>query len=124
MSRSGLLMERYHQDLDQATMTLEDMAPLRLGVDWTVTGDDGAAEQHWTRLRHGVLVHGAGAGRDEADTRVRIGRAAPLGLVGGRAGPEELEASGDLVVDGARDALPRLLGVLDPPDPGFAIVTP
>ncbi|MHC1558941.1 alkyl/aryl-sulfatase [Actinomycetospora sp. C-140] len=99
-------------------------AELRLGVDWTVTGDDGAAEQHWTRLRHGVLVHGAGTGRDEADARVRIGRTALLGLVGGRSGPEALEASGDLVVDGARDALPRLLGVLDPPDPGFAIVTP
>ncbi|GLZ47848.1 hypothetical protein Acsp06_40330 [Actinomycetospora sp. NBRC 106375] len=97
---------------------------LRLGVDWTVTADDGSAEQHWTRLRNGVLVHGPGSGRDAGDARVRIGRTALLGLIGGRVGTEELEASGDLVVAGVHDALPRLLGVLDPPDPGFAIVTP
>jgi alkyl sulfatase BDS1-like metallo-beta-lactamase superfamily hydrolase len=97
---------------------------LRAGIDWTVTGPDGAEEQHWPQLGNGVLTHGEGSGRGGADATIRIGRQALLGLFSGTAGAEELEKAGDMTIDGSRDVLARLLGVLDAPDPGFAIVTP
>ena len=42
----------------------------------------------------------------------------------GRATPEQLLGSGRLAVDGDAMALGQLLGLLDPPDRSFAIVTP
>jgi alkyl sulfatase BDS1-like metallo-beta-lactamase superfamily hydrolase len=97
---------------------------LRLGIDWTVTGPDGTEEKHWSRLGNGVLVHGTGSGRETADATVRLSRQALLGLVSGQASAEDLAKAGDLTVDGSTDVLGRLLGVLEPSDPGFAIVTP
>ncbi|MHA6622656.1 alkyl/aryl-sulfatase [Pseudonocardia sp. DLS-67] len=97
---------------------------LRVGIEWMITGPDGTEERHWSRLRNGVLTHGTGSGRGDADATVRIDRQALLALLSGRTGAGELERAGNLTVDGARDVLDRLLGVLDTPDPGFAIVTP
>ncbi|MCR3718363.1 MULTISPECIES: alkyl/aryl-sulfatase [Prauserella salsuginis group] len=97
-------------------------AATQAGIDWTVTAED--EQHHWTRLSNGVLVHGTGIGREPADARIRVGRSALIALVTGRSTPDELERSGDLAIDGPTDVLARLLGVLDPPDPGFAIVTP
>jgi alkyl sulfatase BDS1-like metallo-beta-lactamase superfamily hydrolase len=48
----------------------------------------------------------------------------PNEVVAGSATPEELMASGRLAVEGDQAKLGELLGLLDPPDPGFAIVTP
>jgi alkyl sulfatase BDS1-like metallo-beta-lactamase superfamily hydrolase len=96
-------------------------ASLRSAIDWTVTGPAGQ-EQHWSRLVNGVLAHGEGPGRGAADARIRISRAGLLGLAGGTSTPKDL--ADDLTVDGSADALDVLLGVLDRPDPGFAVVTP
>jgi alkyl sulfatase BDS1-like metallo-beta-lactamase superfamily hydrolase len=96
-------------------------ATLRSAIDWTVTGPAGR-EQHWSRLVNGVLAHGDGTGRGAPDARIRISRAGLLGLAGGTSTPDDL--AGDLSVDGSADALDILLGVLDRPDPDFAIVTP
>jgi alkyl sulfatase BDS1-like metallo-beta-lactamase superfamily hydrolase len=92
----------------------------RLAIEWefTDTGD-----RYHTALANGVLVHGPGPGRDTADARVGTTRAALLALLGG-APSADLAAAGDLTLDGAADALDRLTGVLEPPDPGFAIVLP
>lgn len=96
-------------------------AELRSAIDWTVTAPAGE-RRHWSRLAHGVLVHGAGTGRGTPDARVRISWAGLLGLASGTRGPADL--TDDLSVDGTADALDTLLGALDRPDPGFAIVTP
>jgi len=45
-------------------------------------------------------------------------------VVAGAAKIEELPASGPLAVEGDQSKLGELLGLLDPPDPNFAIVTP
>ncbi|GAA4868930.1 alkyl/aryl-sulfatase [Actinomycetospora straminea] len=92
---------------------------LTSAVDWTI--DDTA---YWTRLANGVLTHGEGTVRGGADARVAVARTGLLALLSGATTPEALTTSGDLTIDGAGDVLTTVLGVLDPPDPGFAIVTP
>jgi alkyl sulfatase BDS1-like metallo-beta-lactamase superfamily hydrolase len=42
----------------------------------------------------------------------------------GKAQLEDVLASGALSIDGDQSKLGELLGLLDPPDPRFAIVTP
>lgn len=67
-------------------------------------------------------MHGPGSGRGACDARVRISRAGLLDLASGVRTPDDL--TGDLSIDGAAEAIDTLLGALDQPDPGFAIVTP
>jgi alkyl sulfatase BDS1-like metallo-beta-lactamase superfamily hydrolase len=45
-------------------------------------------------------------------------------VIAGSATIEEIVTSGRLTIDGDQTALGRLLGLLDPPDPQFAIVVP
>ncbi|WP_243741782.1 alkyl/aryl-sulfatase [Actinomycetospora succinea] len=92
---------------------------LTLAADWTI---DGTA--YWTRLAHGVLTHGEGTVRGGSDARITVGRADLLAVLAGAATPDDLAASGRWSVEGAGDVVTTTLGVLDPPDPGFAIVTP
>jgi alkyl sulfatase BDS1-like metallo-beta-lactamase superfamily hydrolase len=71
-------------------------------------------------LRNGVLVHrrtGADAGTAHATIRL----ANKLRLLAFAAGDT---ASPGIEVDGDADALPSIMGVLDRPDPNFAIITP
>ncbi|MCD2192069.1 MBL fold metallo-hydrolase [Actinomycetospora endophytica] len=90
-----------------------------VAVDWTV---DGVA--YWSRLANGVLTHGEGTVRGGSDARVGVTRADLLALLGGATTVEALTGSGRLAIDGVGDVLTILLAVVDPPDPGFAIVTP
>jgi alkyl sulfatase BDS1-like metallo-beta-lactamase superfamily hydrolase len=92
----------------------------QLTIDWefTDTGD-----RYRTALGNGVLTHGPGSTRDAADARVTTTRSTLLALLGG-VPSADLTAAGDLTIDGDTDALDRLTGVLDRPDPGFAIVLP
>jgi alkyl sulfatase BDS1-like metallo-beta-lactamase superfamily hydrolase len=92
---------------------------LEVAIDWTIDED-----AYWSRLANGVLTHGEGTVRGGADVRVTVSRSPLLALLGGSTTPEALTRSGDLTIDGADDVVAILLGVLDPPDPGFAIVTP
>ena len=64
------------------------------------------------------------AGREDVQATVTIERSALNELILGRATPEELLGSGRLKVDGDAAALGQLLSLVDPPDRGFAIVTP
>ena len=75
-------------------------------------------------LANGVLRHRAGAPKGASDVTVRITRTAFDRLIVGAAAPPELIGDGELVIDGNAAAFGELLGLLDPPDPGFAIVTP
>jgi alkyl sulfatase BDS1-like metallo-beta-lactamase superfamily hydrolase len=83
-----------------------------LTIDWDFT-DEGT--QHRTALSNGVLVHWSGTRPGEADLTVTLTKPQLLALLAGQ-GPGSLTSTGDLGV------LQRLLGLLDTPDPGFAIV--
>ncbi|MFI5613899.1 alkyl/aryl-sulfatase [Amycolatopsis sp. NPDC051903] len=94
----------------------------RIVLDWTV-GDDPTG-QYWSRLSNGVFTHGPGPSREPAEAHVHLDKPALVALVAGGVAPAELAASDRLTVDGPAAVLTRLLAVLDPPDPDFAIVTP
>ncbi len=75
-------------------------------------------------LANGVLRHRVGAPQAEADAIVRVSRTGFDGLIAGVSQPQDLLAAGDLMIEGNAALFGELLGLLDPPDPNFAIVTP
>jgi alkyl sulfatase BDS1-like metallo-beta-lactamase superfamily hydrolase len=91
-------------------------------------------EMHWTlpdtgesyrvTLSNGVLTHRAGGSSGDEQLRVAVERAALNELLLGRATPADLAAAGRLTLEGDERVLGELLGLLDAPDPAFAIVTP
>jgi alkyl sulfatase BDS1-like metallo-beta-lactamase superfamily hydrolase len=95
---------------------------IRLAINWHVTDPD---EQHLLTLENGVLSHRAGGRSDpEGDATLIVERQALNELLGKEAELAELAESGRLRVEGDGLKLGELLGLLDEPDPGFAIVTP
>ena len=86
-----------------------------LTVDWTITD---LGERYRTLLSNGALVHFPDPPDDGAAVvTLRIAKPQLLGLVGGKdVGP--IDHDGDLSL------LAKLVALLDPPDPDFAIVTP
>jgi alkyl sulfatase BDS1-like metallo-beta-lactamase superfamily hydrolase len=91
-----------------------------LTIGWEVTDPD---EQHTIELRNGVLHHRPGRAA-AADATLIVERAALDQLLLKAADIGELAESGRLRVEGDGAKLGELLGLLDEPDPGFAIVTP
>ena len=91
-----------------------------LRIDWNVTDPD---EQHAITVRNGVLRHRPGS-HDDADAALVVEREALNQLLLEIADIGELAESGRLRVEGDGTKLGELLGLLDEPDPGFAIVTP
>ena len=96
-------------------------ADLRLRVDWTVTDPD---EEHRIEVRNGVLRHQPGRHDPPADAGLVVEREALNQLLLKTADVGELAEGGRLRVEGDGVKLGELLGLLDEPDPGFAIVTP
>jgi alkyl sulfatase BDS1-like metallo-beta-lactamase superfamily hydrolase len=96
-------------------------AEQHLRIDWRVSDPD---EQHALTVRNGVLRHKPGSHDDEADATLLVEREALNQLLLKTAEIGELAESGRLRVDGDGVKLGELLGLLDEPDPGFAIVTP
>jgi linear primary-alkylsulfatase len=92
-----------------------------LRIDWTVTVPD---EEHAITVRRGVLRHRPGNHDPAADARLVVEREALNQLLLKTADIGELAESGRLRVEGDGVKLGELLGLLDEPDPGFAIVTP
>jgi alkyl sulfatase BDS1-like metallo-beta-lactamase superfamily hydrolase len=92
-----------------------------LRIDWTVTDPD---EQHRITVRNGVLGHRPGSHDPAADATLIVEREALNQLLLKTAEIGELAESGRLRVEGDGVKLGELLGLLDEPDPGFAIVTP
>lgn len=80
-------------------------------------------EAYTATLRHGVLTHRRGAS-GAPDATIAVARSALNEVFTGGATPEQLLASGLMAVEGDAGKIGELLGLLDPPDPGFAIVTP
>lgn len=96
-------------------------AALRLRIDWTVTDPD---EEHRIEVRNGVMRHRPGSHDPPAEAALIVEREALNQLLLKAADVGELAESGRLRVEGDGVKLGELLGLLDEPDPGFAIVTP
>lgn len=92
-----------------------------LRIDWRATDPD---EQHAITVRNGVLRHRPDSHGDDADATLVVAREALNQLLLKTADIAELAESGRLRVEGDGAKLGELLGLLDEPDPGFAIVTP
>jgi alkyl sulfatase BDS1-like metallo-beta-lactamase superfamily hydrolase len=94
----------------------------RIAMRWSLPD---TAEEFLLVLENGVLRHRAGLpAADQVQATLTIERSALNELTLGRATPEQLLGSGRLTVEGDAMALGQLLGLLDPPDRSFAIVTP
>jgi alkyl sulfatase BDS1-like metallo-beta-lactamase superfamily hydrolase len=91
----------------------------RIVLNWAI--DD---ERYVMTLINGVLTHVRGKQDDHADATVTITRDAFDRVLLGVTPPMDLLASGELEVEGDGARLGVLLGLLDEPDPAFAIVTP
>jgi alkyl sulfatase BDS1-like metallo-beta-lactamase superfamily hydrolase len=111
------------QLLDAMAIRLDGQraAEHRLRIDWTVTDPD---EQHRITVRNGVMRHRPGSHDPPADASLVVDREALNQLLLKTADIGELAESGRLRVEGDGAKLGELLGLLDEPDPGFAIVTP
>jgi len=96
-------------------------AECHLRIEWNVSDPD---EQHAITVCNGVLRHRPGGHGDAADAALHVEREALNQLLLEIADIGELAESGRLRVDGDGAKLGELLGLLDDPDPGFAIVTP
>jgi alkyl sulfatase BDS1-like metallo-beta-lactamase superfamily hydrolase len=82
------------------------------------------ADDHYRlRLANGVLTYSSADRSDEADATLRMPRAALPFLAGGSVTPEAMAKAG-VELTGDAGVLQRLLSVLSPGDPDFAIVTP
>ena len=94
----------------------------RISLHWRFT-DTG--EQHAITLEHGVLTHRrSGDGTRTPDATIAAARSVLDELLMGTATFEDLVASGRLTIEGDPSKLGELFSLIDPPDPGFAIVTP
>jgi alkyl sulfatase BDS1-like metallo-beta-lactamase superfamily hydrolase len=93
----------------------------RLAIGWRVTDPD---ERRLLQVENGVLNHRPWKDGVEAEATLVVERQALNELLGGAADLAALAESGRLRVEGDAAALGELLGLLDEPDPGFAIVTP
>jgi alkyl sulfatase BDS1-like metallo-beta-lactamase superfamily hydrolase len=94
---------------------------LRLSFNWVFTDTD---ERHMLMLSNGVLIHSADRQSPLADATVLVERSALNELFAGITPMPELLQAGRLRVEGDAAKLGELLGLLDQPDPSFAIVTP
>jgi len=92
-----------------------------LRIDWVVTDPD---EARAVTVRNGVLRHRPGRHEPAAEAALFIDRKALDAMVLKTADVATLAESGRLRVEGDGAKLGELLGLLDDPDPGFAIVTP
>jgi alkyl sulfatase BDS1-like metallo-beta-lactamase superfamily hydrolase len=86
----------------------------RLAIDWVFT-DAGTTIR--TTLSNGALIQTDNPTRGKADLALRLTKMQLLGLLGG-GGLDGIDHTGDV------DVVQQLIGLLDAPDPSFAIVTP
>jgi alkyl sulfatase BDS1-like metallo-beta-lactamase superfamily hydrolase len=94
---------------------------LQLSFNWVFT-DTG--EHYLLRLSNGVLSQSPERQDPQANATVVVERAALDELFAGITPVAELLGAGRLRVEGDAAKLGELLGLLDEPDPSFAIVTP
>ncbi len=91
----------------------------RIVLNWRVD-----EETYAMTLENGVLNHLPDKQDPEPDASITVTRSSLTQVLLGAATPQDLLASGELKIDGDAMKLATLLGLLDEPDPNFAIVTP
>jgi alkyl sulfatase BDS1-like metallo-beta-lactamase superfamily hydrolase len=94
---------------------------LHLRIDWAISAP---GEEHALTVRNGVLRHRSGRHEPAADAALIVDRDALNQLLLKTADVAALAESGRLRVEGDGERIGELLGLLDEPDPAFAIVTP
>lgn len=92
-----------------------------LVLSWVVT-DVGTT--HVTELRNGALNHRTRATPAPGSTVFTLERSALIALVTGTVDLTPAITDGSVTVDGDPTDLQRLVGLLAPVDPDFAVVTP
>jgi alkyl sulfatase BDS1-like metallo-beta-lactamase superfamily hydrolase len=85
-----------------------------LTIDWDFTDQ---STRHRMTLSNGALIHWANPAPGGTDLTLTLTKPQLLGMLAGN-GLDGIQTQGD------PGALHQLLGLLDTPDPGFAIVTP
>jgi alkyl sulfatase BDS1-like metallo-beta-lactamase superfamily hydrolase len=93
----------------------------RLVVNWVITDEDAV---HVTELRNGVLIQRRVAAPVPGATTFTLTRPALIGAVMGTVDVLAALGDGTIVCDGDPGVLGRLVGLVAPVDPDFAIVTP
>ncbi|GAA1878931.1 alkyl sulfatase dimerization domain-containing protein [Pseudonocardia ailaonensis] len=88
---------------------------------WTFTE---TGRTYLTELRNGTLVHRWCAEPPAGATTLQLTKRALLMLIGGAVDPATAVEKGFVTVEGSVERLERLLAVLTPNNPQFAIVTP
>jgi len=89
----------------------------RLRINWTITGAGSGAEDYRMELSNGALIHFPTTLREEADLTITLTKAQLIGLL--------MESQTDGVdMSGDASTLATLVGLIDSPDPDFAVVTP
>ena len=111
------------QILDAVAVRLDGMRAAEEDVAMHLSLPD-TGEQFRITLSNGVLTHRQGPPAGAVELVVTITRAGLDALLTGGATPEALVAAGSVTIEGDRGVLARLAGLIDPPDPSFAIVTP
>jgi alkyl sulfatase BDS1-like metallo-beta-lactamase superfamily hydrolase len=94
---------------------------VELRIDWLIADPD---EEHALTVRNGVLRHRGGRHDPAAEAALHVDRAGLNQLLLDRDAIGPLAESGRLRIEGDGMKFGELLGLLDEPDPGFAIVTP
>ncbi|MET0306048.1 MAG: alkyl sulfatase dimerization domain-containing protein [Solirubrobacterales bacterium] len=92
-----------------------------LRIDWVIADPD---EEHALTVHNGVLHHRPGRHQAPADAALLLDREALDQLLLKTADVAALAESGRLRIEGDGEKIGELLGLLDEPDPGFAIITP
>ena len=92
-----------------------------LTIAFNVTDIDAS---YFVELRNGVLNYRDGDSTLAADTTITASRRALVGLIAGTIDVAAALGDGTIVIEGDQSSLARLVGLLSPVDPNFAIVTP
>lgn len=97
---------------------------LRVVTDWHITDEQ---RTYRLELRNGLLVHYAkpdGVGLADPDASFTLTRSILIRVLLAGADLGALVAAGDIAIAGDPTGLAQVVGVIDAPDPDFAIVTP
>lgn len=106
-------------------MALRIDGPRAFGVELSINFQlTDSGENYALVLSNAVLKHRADTTLEDADATLRLARGALDELVVEATTAAELFAAGRIEVEGDASKLAELFGLMDDPDPSFAIVTP
>jgi alkyl sulfatase BDS1-like metallo-beta-lactamase superfamily hydrolase len=92
-----------------------------LTIGWVITDE---STNYLLELRNGALHHRTVEQIPDGVTTFTLTRPLLIGIVTQKVDPVAAVADGSVVIDGDGSVLGTLVGLVSPPDPAFAIVTP